>query len=67
MFAPDDALSTECVEEETSFLADLETIAKRGQITTKAEVKVAFEKRVRQQVAKSTIYRLLNRHQWRCS
>lgn len=53
------------VEEETSFLADLEPKAKRGQITTKAEVKVAFEKRVGQQVAKSTIYRLLNRHQWR--
>jgi hypothetical protein len=43
----------------------LEPKAKRGQITTKAEVKVAFEKRVGQQVAKSTIYRLLNRYQWR--
>jgi transposase len=52
-------------EEEQAFLHALEPQAKRGQITTKAEVKQAFEQRVGKGVHKTTIYRLLQRHQWR--
>lgn len=51
--------------EEQAFLSELAPQAKRGQITTKAEVKQAFEQRVGQTVHKSTIYRLLQRHGWR--
>lgn len=43
----------------------MEASAKRGHITTKAEVKQAFEQRVGQTVHKTTIYRLLQRHRWR--
>jgi transposase len=51
--------------EEQAFLSELEPQAKRGQITTKAEVKQAFEQRVGKGVHQTTIYRLLQRHQWR--
>jgi transposase len=52
-------------DEEQAFLYELEPQAKRGQITTKAEVKQAFEQRVGKGVHKTTIYRLLQRHSWR--
>ncbi len=39
--------------------------AKRGEITSKTQVKQAFEQKVEQKVHKTTIYRLLARHQWR--
>lgn len=51
-------------EQEKAFLASLEPKAKRGELTTKAEIKDAFERQVGHQVHKSTIYRLLERHQW---
>lgn len=51
--------------EEQVFLRELEPQAKRGQITTKAEVKQAFEQRIGKTVHKTTIYRLLQRHRWR--
>lgn len=53
------------LDEEKAFLTKLETPAKIGEITTKAEVKQAFEQQVGHQVHKSTVYRLLRRHQWR--
>lgn len=51
-------------EQEKAFLASLESKAKRGELMTKAEIKQAFEQQVGHQVHKSTIYRLLERHQW---
>lgn len=52
------------LEQEKAFLAQLEPKARRGELTTKAEIKQAFEQQVGHQVHKSTIYRLLERHQW---
>jgi transposase len=51
-------------EEETAFLAKLSALAEKGEITTRAEVKVAWERQLGHQVHRSTIYRLLKRHQW---
>lgn len=53
------------LSEEQGFLSKLEPKAKGGEITTKAEVKLAFEQMVGHKVHKTTIYRLLQRHQWR--
>jgi transposase len=39
--------------------------AERGELATAGEIKRAFEARVGQEVAESTIYRLLDRHGWR--
>lgn len=52
-------------DQEEALLAKLETPAKKGKITTKAEVKQALEQQLGHQVHKSTVYRLLQRHQWR--
>lgn len=51
-------------EAEQDFLAELEPKAKCGELTTKTEIKLAFEQRVGRKVHKSTIYRVLQRHQW---
>ena len=39
--------------------------AESGEIATAAEIQQAFEARVGHEVDDSTIYRLLNRHDWR--
>jgi hypothetical protein len=39
--------------------------AKVGAIATAVQIKQAFETQVRQEVAETTIYRLLARHGWR--
>lgn len=50
---------------EKEFLADFFKKAASGQIATGAEIKLAYEKLVGHTVHKTTIYRLLDRHQWR--
>lgn len=52
-------------QEEKAFLESLEPKAHKGEITTKAEVKAVWEEQLGHKVHKSTIYRLLQRHQWR--
>lgn len=52
-------------EEEKEFLATFFQKAAKGKIPTVKEIKLAFEKRIGQSVNKTTIYRLLDRHQWR--
>lgn len=53
------------VEEEQQFLAPFFVRARRGEIATATEVKLAFEARVGNAVQASTVYRLLDRHGWR--
>jgi transposase len=53
------------LEQEQQFLAPFFAQAQVGTISTAAQVKQAFEARVGQEVAESTIHRLLNRHGWR--
>lgn len=53
------------LEQEQQFLAPFFAQAQAGTISTAAQVKQAFEALVGQEVAESTIYRLLNRHGWR--
>jgi len=50
---------------EKEFLASFFKKAASGQIATATEIKLAYEKLVGQTVHKTTIYRLLDRHQWR--
>ncbi len=50
---------------EGEFLAPFIAQAKLGNITTRATIQAAFEQRVGESVAPSTIYRLLERHHWR--
>lgn len=52
-------------EAEVSFLAPFIKQAAAGQISTVAFIQQAFERQVGQAVDSSTIYRLLERHQWR--
>ena len=51
--------------EETAFLAPFHARAAQGELVTTATIHQAFEARVGQSVATSTISRLLERHQWR--
>lgn len=53
------------LEEEKDLLSRLEPQAKKGEITTKIAIKQAFEEKVGHQVHKTTIYRLIERHDWR--
>lgn len=53
------------LEEEKEFLAPFFKKAEKGHIATTAEIKEAFEANIGHSVAKSTVYRLLNRHGWR--
>jgi transposase len=53
------------LEEERRFLAPFFARAESGEIATSAEIQQAFEARVGHEVDDSTIYRLLNRHDWR--
>lgn len=53
------------VEEELSFLSKYFESAKFGQIATVSEIKAGFEEKIGKIVNKTTIYRLLKRHNWR--
>lgn len=53
------------LEQEQEFLAPFFAQAQAGTIATAAQIKRAFEARVGQEVAETTIYRLLDRHGWR--
>ena len=53
------------LEEERELLTPFVERAKKGELTTIAPIKQGFEKRVGHEVDESTIYRLLERHQWR--
>lgn len=53
------------IEAEEEFLKSCEPKAIAGEYTTVADIKKAFEEKVGKQVAKGTIYNLLNRHNWR--
>ncbi len=53
------------LEEEASFLEPFITRAAKGEIATAAEVQAALEERLGHSVHKTTVYRMLKRHQWR--
>jgi transposase len=53
------------LEQEQQFLAPFFAQAQVGTLATAAQIKQAFEARVGQEVAETTIYRLLDRHGWR--
>ena len=53
------------IEEERDFLQPFFERAAKGEIATASQIKQEFEKRIGGKVHKTTIYRLLERHQWR--
>lgn len=53
------------LEQEKAFVASFREKATKGQIATIAEIKLAYEKLVGRTVHKTTIYRMLDRHEWR--
>ena len=53
------------VEQERQFLSDFFEQASEGGILIVSEIKRAFEAKVGSKVAKTTIYRMLERHDWR--
>ena len=53
------------IEEETKFISSYVSDAKKGHIVTAGKIKEDFEKKVGKQVCKTSIYRLLERHNWR--
>lgn len=52
-------------EDEKQFLAPFFKLAELGQIVTTKEIHFAYEKQIGHQVHETTIYRLLERHDWR--
>jgi transposase len=53
-------------EEERAFLSQFEEAAKKGQVTTIAEIAAAYdEKTGKEHNSKSTVYYLLHKHGWR--
>ncbi len=52
------------LEQEKSFLASCQEKALSGHYTTVEDIQKAFEEKVGKSVARSTIYRLLDRHSW---
>jgi transposase len=52
-------------DEEVAFLTPFIERAAQGEIVTAKVIKQAFEQRLGYEVDESTIYRLLQRHQWR--
>ncbi len=52
-------------EQEKGFLGKFFEQAAKGQIPTVSQIKIAYEQWVGHSVHKTTIYRLLDRHQWR--
>ena len=53
------------LEQETAFVAAFKEKAVKGIIATAGEIKLAYESLVDHPVHKTTIYRLLDRHEWR--
>ena len=53
------------IEEEKAFLAPFFDRAKEGGVIVATEIKIAYEHLVGRKVPKSTIYRMLDRHDWR--
>jgi transposase len=53
------------IEEERELLHPLFERAGKGEIATTAQIKQIFEEKVGHEVDESTVYRLLERHQWR--
>jgi transposase len=53
------------LNEEKEFMNSFIQQAQLGQIATASEIKEAFENKIGEKVHKTTIYRLLERHQWR--
>jgi hypothetical protein len=53
------------IQEERELLTPFFERAKKGELTTVAQIKQEFEKRVGHKVHETTIYRLLKRHEWR--
>ena len=53
------------LEQEKSFLASCDEKALSGHYTTVDDIQKAFEQTIGKSVARSTIYRLLDRHSWR--
>jgi transposase len=53
------------VEQENQFLSEYFEQASHGGVLVVSEIKKAFEALVGQKVAKTTIYRMLDRHDWR--
>jgi transposase len=51
--------------EEAAFLERFTRSAEDGELVTIADIKQAYEAQIGREVALSTIYRLLGRHQWR--
>ncbi len=51
--------------EEKKFLTPFMDLAQKGLITTVTKIKRAYEAEIGQKVHKTTIYRLLKRHEWR--
>jgi transposase len=52
-------------DEEKEFIDSFIKQAQLGQIATTSDIKIAFENKTGGKVHKTTIYRLLERHQWR--
>jgi transposase len=53
------------IEEEKKFLAPFWQLASQGELTTTGEIHRAYEEQVGHPVHQTTIYRLLERHNWR--
>jgi transposase len=53
------------IEEEQQFISEFLEKASQGGILVVSDIKRAFEAQVGQRVAKTTIYRMLDRHDWR--
>jgi hypothetical protein len=53
------------VEEEKKFLSPFWERAERGELTTTREIHQAYDRLVGNSVNPTTIYRLLDRHDWR--
>lgn len=51
--------------QERQLIESFKEKARKGHIATAKEIKLAYEQKIGQQVHKTTIYRLLERHQWR--
>lgn len=53
------------IEEEKNFLTPFWQCAEKGELTTVREIHQAYEERIGHQAHETTIYRLLERHNWR--
>lgn len=51
-------------EQEQQLIESFKEKARKGHIATAKEIKLAYEQKIGHQVHKTTIYRLLERHQW---